>query len=214
MRRTRSGWSSGKRCYPRNDDYSEKDHRALYLWNITQRYRGDRKQSKRGQTPKYCSNDCRHLARRTFDRIECQCDYCGKDIIAIDKNNINHYCSQECRIAHAKEQGTIITTCAHCGKEFILFDSRFHGYDAVIPERDNKYDNVEYSFKQIKWKNDEDGIATFSIKIDNDDSLEDFINNAYETDLETYSNSFGSIIINAKNVKTNTKKSIVNLETE
>ena len=104
--------------------------------------------------------------------------------------------------------------CAHCGKEFILFDSRFHGYDAVIPERDNKYDNVEYLFKQIKWKNDEDGIATFSIKIDNDDTLEEFINNAYETDLETYSNSFGSIIINAKNVKTNTKKTIVNLETE
>lgn len=76
-----------------------------------------RKQSKRGQTPKYCSNDCRHLARRTFDRIECRCDYCGKDIVAIDKNNTNHYCSQECRIAHVKEQGSIITTCTYCGKE-------------------------------------------------------------------------------------------------
>ena len=43
---------------------------------------------------------------------------------------------------------------------------------------------------------------------------QDFINNAYKTDLETYSNSFGSIIINAKNIKTNTKKTIVNLETE
>ena len=42
------------------------------------------------------------------------------------------------------------------------------------------------------------------MKIDNDDSLEEFINNAYEAELETYSNSFGSIIINAKNVKTNT----------
>lgn len=104
--------------------------------------------------------------------------------------------------------------CVHCGKEFILFDSRFHGYDAVIPERDNKYDNVEYSFRQIKWKKDEEGIATYSIKIDNDDSLEEFINNAYEADLETYSNSFGSIIINAKNVKTSAKKTILNLETE
>ena len=77
-----------------------------------------RKQSKRGQTPKYCSNECRHLARRTFDRIECQCDYCGKNIIIADKNNKNHYCSQECRIAHAKEQGSIIVACTNCGKEF------------------------------------------------------------------------------------------------
>ena len=84
-------------------------------FEITESYY--RKQSKRGQTPKYCSNDCRHLARRTLDRIECRCDYCGKDIISVNKNNINHYCSQECRIAHAKEQGAIITTCDYCGKE-------------------------------------------------------------------------------------------------
>ena len=54
-----------------------------------------RKQSKRGQTPKYCSNDCRHLARRTLDRIECKCDYCGKDLVVADRNHKNHYCNQE-----------------------------------------------------------------------------------------------------------------------
>ena len=87
--------------------------------------------------------------------------------------------------------------CAECSKEYVLFDSRFHGYDATIPERESKYDSVVYDFTPIIWKKDKDGLATFTIKIQNDDGLEDFIENAYETDEETYSNSFGWIMIKA-----------------
>ena len=104
--------------------------------------------------------------------------------------------------------------CAECGKEYILFDSRFHGYDATIPERECKYDGVVYDFAPIVWKKDKDGLATFTIKIQNDDSLEDFIENAYETDEETYSNSFGWITIKAVNIKTKAKKTIIDIETQ
>ncbi len=104
--------------------------------------------------------------------------------------------------------------CAKCGKEYILFDSRFHGYDATILERESKYDGVVYDFAPIVWKKDKDGLATFTVEIQNDDSLEDFIENAYETDEETYSNSFGWIIIKAVNIKTKSKKTIIDIETQ
>ena len=104
--------------------------------------------------------------------------------------------------------------CAKCGKEYILFDSRFHGYDATIPERESKYDGVVYDFAPIVWKKDKDGLATFTVKIQNDDSLEDFIENAYETDEETYSNSFGWITIKVVNIKTKAKKTIIDIETQ
>ena len=104
--------------------------------------------------------------------------------------------------------------CAECGKEYILFDSRFHGYDATIPERKCKYDGVVYDFAPIVWKKNKDGLATFTVKIQNDDSLEDFIENAYETDEETYSNSFGWITIKAVNIKTKAKKILLDMETQ
>ena len=104
--------------------------------------------------------------------------------------------------------------CAKCGKEYVLFDSRFHGYDATIPERESKYDSLTYDFAPITWTKDKDGLATFTVKIQNDDSLEDFIENAYETDEETYSNSFGWIIIKAVNIKTKAKKVLLDMETQ
>ena len=102
--------------------------------------------------------------------------------------------------------------CTECGKEYVLFDSRFHGYDATIPERESKYDSVVYDFAPIVWKKDKDGIATVTVKIQNDDSLEDFIENAYETDEETYSNSFGWIMVKATNNKTKAKKVLLDME--
>lgn len=103
--------------------------------------------------------------------------------------------------------------CATCGKVYILFDSRFHGYDALIPERISEFDNIHYEFKPIVWKKDIVGEATFTVAIQNDESLEEFIDSAYETDEETYSNSFGWIKIKAKNIKTKATKTLVDLET-
>lgn len=104
--------------------------------------------------------------------------------------------------------------CAECGKEYILFDSRFHGYDAIIPERESKYDSVVYDFAPVVWKKDQDGIATFTVKIQNNNSLGDFIENAYQTDEETYSNSFGWITIKAVNIKSKAKKVLLDMETQ
>ena len=42
--------------------------------------------------------------------------------------------------------------CAECGKEYILFDSRFHSYNAIIPERESKHYGVMYDFTPILWK--------------------------------------------------------------
>ena len=64
-----------------------------------------------------------------------------------------------------------------------------------------------------RWKNDEEGIATFSIRIENDETYEEFIENAFDTDIETYSNAFGWILIKSNNVKTGVKKTILNEET-
>ena len=115
---------------------------------------------------------------------------------------------------HLDSTEIVKVKCAECGKEYILFDSRFHGYDAIIPERECKYDGVVYDFAPIVWKKDKDGLATFTVKIQNDDSLEDFIENAYETDEETYSNSFGWITIKAVNIKTKAKKILLDMETQ
>jgi len=104
--------------------------------------------------------------------------------------------------------------CAECGKEYILFDSRFHGYDATIPERECKYDDREYPFEPVKWRGDKDGISIITVIIQSDDSLEDFVENAYETDEETYSNSFGWITIKAVNIKTKAKKVLLDMETQ
>lgn len=117
----------------------------------------------------------------------------------------------ECKSFDSTE--IIKVNCVNCGKEHILFDSRFYGYNAVMSERESRYDNVEYSFTPIKWNNDKKGVATFSIRIENDETLEEFTNNAYEVDEETYSNAFGWIIIQAKNLKTNVKKTIIDIET-
>ena len=47
-------------------------------------------------------------------------------------------------------------------------------------------------------ENEEEGIATFSVRIENDETYEDFVKNAFDTDLETYSNAFGWILIESK----------------
>ena len=107
----------------------------------------------------------------------------------------------------------VMVKCAVCGKEYVLFDSRFHGYDAVISERESKYDDLEYPFEPVKWRGDKDGISTITVKIQSDDSLEDFVENAYKTDGETYSNSFGWITIKAVNIKTKAKKVLLDMET-
>lgn len=127
-----------------------------------------KKQSKRGQTPKYCSNECRHLARRTFNRLDCVCDYCGKEITIPDKNTKNHYCSQECKIAHAKELGSITTICNYCGKEIVKNKYAYNSckthfcnqtcYDAYRTNKKETYAEISHYLRTCeeydKWRAD------------------------------------------------------------
>ncbi|MGN1040007.1 MAG: hypothetical protein ACI4QL_01100 [Candidatus Fimimonas sp.] len=112
------------------------------------------------------------------------------------------------------ETAIVKVKCAECGKEYVLFDSRFHGYNAVIAERESTYDGVTYDFAPVSWAKDKEGVATISVRILNDDCLEDFFENAYETDEETYSNSFCWITIKAVNTKTKAKKTLIDMETQ
>ncbi len=99
--------------------------------------------------------------------------------------------------------------CVECGSEYVLFDSRFYGYDAVIPERESRYDEVRYEFAPISWRGDDDGIATFSVHIENDGSLERLAKDVPDADEQMYSNAFDWIGIKAKNLKTKEEKYVL-----
>lgn len=92
--------------------------------------------------------------------------------------------------------------CTQCGEEYILFDSRIHGYDGMTNEKDHETMEYEPHFK-LKCKE----AITLEVKIENDESFEEFQEN---TDLdfteEQYSDAFSWIIMyrinsNGKKVK-------------
>ena len=75
-----------------------------------------RKQSKRGQTPKYCSTECR-IAEQRKNRELVKCKNCGAEIWATKNKHNDHFCTEKCRLEYAtKETQTVI--CNNCGKKF------------------------------------------------------------------------------------------------
>ena len=92
--------------------------------------------------------------------------------------------------------------CADCGREYVIFDSRIHGYDGMTGEEDKEAMGYVPHFK-LKCKE----AVSLSIKIENDESFDEFQEN---TDLgfteEQYSDAFGWILVykvdeNGKKVK-------------
>ena len=81
--------------------------------------------------------------------------------------------------------------CTECGKEHIIFDNRLHGYDGMTGEKTREALEYEPHFKR-KCKD----IVSLYIKIENDESFEEFQEN---TDLvfseEQYSDAFSWITI-------------------
>jgi len=81
--------------------------------------------------------------------------------------------------------------CIKCEKEHLLFDSRMHGYDGMTDEKDPKVIEYEPHFN-LKCKE----AVSLEVKVENDESLEEFRNN---TDLgfteEQYSDAFSWISI-------------------
>jgi len=87
--------------------------------------------------------------------------------------------------------------CNKCGKEIIIFDNQEHGYNAIFctPEK-QKYPAI---FKQVIFKNTVNNLAGIRIRVYNDDTLEEFIENTGIEDVskETYLNAFSWIFIDA-----------------
>ena len=82
------------------------------------------------------------------------------------------------------------------------------------PQRKCKYDGVVYDFAPIVWKKDWDGLATFTIKIKNDDSLEDFSKmHTKPTRKHIPTRSVGLPYVKV-NIKTKAKKIIIDIETQ
>ena len=75
-----------------------------------------KKQSKRGQVPKYCSTDCR-IAEQRKNKELVKCDNCGKEIWVVKNKHQFHFCNEVCRIQYAKKD-TKTAVCNNCGKEF------------------------------------------------------------------------------------------------
>lgn len=145
-----------------------------------------------------------------------------KNVTVSTENGVEYLCGRKSifhktveKIESKKFDNTEIikAKCVCCGNEYVLFDSRFNGYDANLPERESACDANTYRFEKIKWKNDDEGAATFSVSISGEDFLNDFVDKAYETDFEKYSNSFENISIDVKNVKTDEIITVLDIET-
>lgn len=84
------------------------------------------KQSKRGQTPKYCSVECRVTQQRN-DMETIDCIVCHKPFL-LNKNKISvngNCCSKKCRETYWQNNNNVATTCEHCGKDIIINKYRY-----------------------------------------------------------------------------------------
>lgn len=96
----------------------------------------------------------------------------------------------------------IKAVCEKCGEEFVLFDSRSHGYDG----KTEKSSDLEISFcPHFKQKVKEP--VSIEIKIENEISLEEFIQNTgLQYSEDEYSDAFSWIVIYASGQQEKKKK--------
>ena len=96
----------------------------------------------------------------------------------------------------------VMIVCSSCGKEHTLFDSRVHGYDGMISEKQSAKLSYQPTFKK-KCRTP----VTIKVKIENDLTLEEFRGNSgLDANEETYANGFGWIGIYVTNSDGKTKK--------
>jgi hypothetical protein len=82
--------------------------------------------------------------------------------------------------------------CDECGQEFILFDNRFHGYDGVFNEGATK---ETLSYQPTFRRKCKDSVS-LSVKVENDDSYEEFCENCGdECTEEQYADAFSWIVV-------------------
>jgi len=97
--------------------------------------------------------------------------------------------------------------CVKCGMSNIIFDSRLHGYTAVI-DKQKYFSTEEIKFGQKKIKKSDNDICGIEIEIIHDISIEEF-NDDFDNgimNIEEYSNAFGDITIYARIRELNNKR--------
>ena len=129
-------------------------------------------------------------------------------VIESDENGIEHYwrCYTPLGMQGPKKEiffpdkplfydlNVVMAKCACCGKEYVLFDSRYHGYDGLVT------DSPDALLYNPHFKQKGNSPLEVIIKVENEDSIEEFIETTGEECDETfYSNGFSSIVIYTKN---------------
>ena len=81
--------------------------------------------------------------------------------------------------------------CSKCGKEYMIFDSRSNGYNAISEKlSDNKTNDSSFSYKKFLDKE-----QIIKIKIINDLSYHEFIDEFKNASMKDFSNAFSEISI-------------------
>ena len=80
---------------------------------------------------------------------------------------------------------------SNCGKEYIIFDSRINGYNALVDKLDgNKTNDLPINYKKFLDKE-----KSIKIKITNELSLDEFVNEFQNNNIRDFSNAFSEISI-------------------
>lgn len=89
--------------------------------------------------------------------------------------------------------------CIACGREYVIFDSRIHGYDALIQQkRKNPHADIATNFKPLKMRSNPDSVELI-MKITNNLTYEELVEQIGESVTpDAYSNAFSSISIYAQ----------------
>jgi len=111
--------------------------------------------------------------------------------VIVDKVDVSDLPHNHTNIVKAK--------CSECNEEYVLFDNRIHGYNAFAEKlgNPNKQVSDEIEFEQKTFKGSKNSIIEIQIKIINQHSFEEFLEDVdcENATKEDYSNAFHDIAI-------------------
>ena len=80
--------------------------------------------------------------------------------------------------------------CSECGRQLVIYDSRYHGYDAIVTKNQISTGCKKYQYRLLQKKSME-----VEIKIRNDLTYDEFCEESEENSIKEFSNAFSSIEI-------------------
>ena len=93
-------------------------------------------------------------------------------------------------ISNIERTHIIKVKCAKCDKEKIIYDSRYHGYSAIVNNKPFSSNNKVYRYKLLQKESVE-----VEIKIRNDLTYDEFCEEVDVSYIKEFSNAFSSIEI-------------------